>query len=360
VNASAAERNEGLARTETSGGRVDVSVLVPLRNEEAIIQAMVDTMLAQSFEGSVEFLMVDGRSTDTTRSILERAAGSDPRIRIIDSPGVTVPRSLNAGLHAARGDLVARMDAHTLYPSCYLSSGVARLSRGDVACVTGPAIPLGMDKWSRRIALALRTWLGTGGVPFRRPLTEEKDVDRGFGGVWRRDTLLAHNGWDEDSPINEDSELSARIRAAGGRIVCIPEMAASYVPRSSLLALARQYAGYGYYRARTASVHPRSLGRGHVLPPGLVIALPTSVLCRGREAAAARALLAGYAGMVLWTSASVTRHSRRSDIVALPLVFTVMHITWGTGFLSGCVRFIPPAMRGSPTGVSSSDEPTPR
>jgi cellulose synthase/poly-beta-1,6-N-acetylglucosamine synthase-like glycosyltransferase len=326
-------------------GGVDVSVLVPVRNEEAIIQAMVDSMLAQTCDRSAEFLMVDGRSTDATRSILEAAARADSRIRVIDSPGGTIPRALNAGLRAANGELIARMDAHALYPSNYLASGVARLSRGDVACVTGPAIPLGVDRWSRRIALALRTWLGTGGVPFRGPLAEEADVDRGFGGVWRRDTLLAHDGWDEDSPINEDSELSARIRIAGGRIVCIPEMAAHYVPRSSLHALARQYARYGYYRARTATLHPRSLGRGHVLPPGLVIASITSVLGRGRAAAGARAVLAGYAGTVLWASASVASDSPRSDTLALPLVFIVMHLTWGAGFLCGCARFMPAAMQ---------------
>jgi succinoglycan biosynthesis protein ExoA len=306
---------------------------------------MVDSMLAQTFEGSAEFLMVDGRSTDATRSILEQAARADSRIRIIDSSGVTIPRSLNAGLRAASGELIARMDAHTLYPTSSLTSGVARLSRGDVACVTGPAIPQGIDKWSRRIALALRTWLGTGGVPFRTTLTEETDVDRGFGGVWCRDALVAYGGWDEDSPVNEDSELSARIRGAGGRIVCIPEMAAHYVPRSSLRGLARQYARYGHYRARTASLHPRSLGRGHVLPPALVIASIASVLGKGRAAGGARATLAGYAAAVLWTSASVSRSSRRSDMLALPLVFVVMHLTWGVGFLTGCVRFVPGAVR---------------
>ena len=43
---------------------------------------------------------------------------------------------------------------------------------------------------------------------------------------------------------------AAQIRQAGGRIVCVPEMAASYIPRDTLPALARQYLRYGRYRVK--------------------------------------------------------------------------------------------------------------
>ena len=64
--------------------------------------------------------------------------------------------------------------------------------------------------------------------------------------------LEALGGWDELAAVNQDTELSSRIRKDGGRIVCVPQMAADYIPRSSLGALALQYWRYGQYRARTA------------------------------------------------------------------------------------------------------------
>ena len=81
-------------------------------------------MTAQDFDGSVEFLFADGRSSDDTREQLERMAQADPRIRVLDNPLRGTASGLNVCLREARGDYVARMDAHAIYPSCYLQAGV--------------------------------------------------------------------------------------------------------------------------------------------------------------------------------------------------------------------------------------------
>ncbi|MDQ4044324.1 MAG: glycosyltransferase, partial [Chloroflexota bacterium] len=239
-----------------SPARVLVSVLIPTRNEADHVEATVAMLQAQSVAGPVEFIFIDGRSDDETRAILARAAERDPRIKILDNPARFIPNALNIGLGAARGDFVARMDAHTRYPEDYLQRGIGRLEMGDVAWVSGPQLPEGAGRWSRRIALALSGPLGIGGAEFRKPTSREIETDSGFTGLWRRVTLLEHSGWDERWQINEDAELAARIRASGGRIVCLPEMAARYIPRESLGALARQYWRYGRYRALTSLEHP--------------------------------------------------------------------------------------------------------
>ena len=51
--------------------RVDASVLIPVLNEERFIRDTVAAMQAQRFDGSVEFLFMDGRSEDRTKGILE-------------------------------------------------------------------------------------------------------------------------------------------------------------------------------------------------------------------------------------------------------------------------------------------------
>jgi hypothetical protein len=174
--------------------------------------------------------------------------------------------------------------------------------------------------------------LGTGGATFRRASSGEFEVDTGFTGVWHRETLERHGGWDEQWLNDQDFELAARIRKAGGRIVCVPAMAAGYIPRDSLRTLAEQYHRYGFYRVKTSLRHPESLRRSHVLAPGLV--LTAVAAAAGPLKAPARAGLGMYAAAVLAVSA---RETPRADAAALPLIFATMHLAWGAGFLRGCV-----------------------
>lgn len=328
---------------------VDVSVLVPVLNEERYIREAVATMQEQRFPSGLELIFLDGGSHDRTRAILEELAEADPRIRVLDNPGRRTPQGLNLGMAAARGEFVARMDAHTHYPPDYLALGVGRLRDGGVAHVSGPQIPRGRGSWSRRVALALSTRLGTGGASFRHAGDGEIEVDSGFTGVWRRETLLEQNGWDEGWPINQDAELAARIRADGGRLVCLPAMQADYIPRDSLRSLGRQYWRYGTYRAKTARRHPASLRRSHVIAPGLVLAMCTALI-PGRLGRPGRLATLAYLGAVGLVSAGVGRGDdvSASDVLCLPLVFSCMHLTWGAGFVWGSVRFGPPlqALRG--------------
>jgi glycosyltransferase involved in cell wall biosynthesis len=329
------EGEQGGARPE-----VGVSVLTPTLNEEQHIVDTVRCLQAQRHEAPLEFLIVDGRSDDATRELLAGLADDDPRITVLDNPHRGIPFALNIGLRHARGEFVARMDAHTLYPADYLARGVERLRRGDVEWVSGPQLPHGDGRWSRRVALALGTRLGIGGAAFRRA-THEIDVDAGYTGIMRRETLIRRGGWNEDWPINEDGELAARVREAGGRIVCIPEMAALYVPRDSLGSLARQYRRYGTYRAKTCHEHPGSMRRSHLLPPALTITLGAALLPKGRVRRVARLGIAAYVAALLATAASRRRAGAR-DAGSLPLVLATMHLSWGVGFLVGARRFGPP------------------
>jgi succinoglycan biosynthesis protein ExoA len=317
---------------------VDVSVLVPVRNEAAVLREVADAIRGQRFDGRIELLFVDGRSEDGSRAILDELAAEDPRIRVLDNPARRTPQALNLALRAARGRVVARMDAHALYPPDYLARGVARLDRGDVASVSGPQVAAGDGRWARRVALALSTRLGTGGAAFRHRGDEEFEVDSGFTGLWLRETLERHGGWDEAWLNDQDFELAARIRKTGGRIVCVPAMAAAYMPRDSLPALAEQYHRGGFYRVKTSLRHPETMRRSHLLPPALVLTACAAVAGPRPLRRAARAGLGLYGTALLVTSGRAMRDAPAADAAALPLVFATMHGAWGVGFLRGCAR----------------------
>jgi hypothetical protein len=267
---------------------------------------------------------------------------------VFDNPGRTTPHGLNVGLAAARGEYVVRMDAHAFYPPRYIAAGVERLRRGDVEWVAGPAIPRGTGRWSKRVALALNSGLTTVGARKWRATQDgaagdEVELDTGvFAGVWRRETLNRHGGWDVGWPINQDSELAARVLAAGGRIVLLPEMGAEYVPRDNLKGLARQYWRYGMYRGKTSRYHANSLRRSQLVAPALAAAVLGSLAGPRLVRVPARLAVTSYAASLAAVSVRVAEPGEERDAAALPVVFAIMHLTWGFGFLWSAVRFGPP------------------
>jgi hypothetical protein len=332
-----------------AGTPVVASTLTPVLNEERHIRATVAALQAQDLDGLMEFIFIDGASTDRTRAILEELRREDARIVILDNPARHTASALNIGLAAARGAYVARVDAHTWYPRDYLSLSIARLERGDVDWVSGPQVPHAEDGFARWVALALSSRLATGG-------SNRWDADRGasgaevelgtgvFTGVWRTATLHRFQGWDEGWPINQDSEMAARFLRAGSRIVSLPGLAARYVPRDSVRRLARQYFRYGMYRAKTSLRHPHAVRPLHLAMPALVLTAGAALLAPRAVRRPARGLLGAYGLAVVAESSRAASHQAR-DAAGLSLVFATMHAAWGAGFLVGLVRFARPSSR---------------
>lgn len=328
----------------------DVSVLIPVLNEESHIRATVASMLAQDLgDRTFELIFAEGRSDDRTKELLEEMAREDDRIVVVDNPARTTAAGLNACLRHARGRYVARMDAHSFFPPRYLAAGVERLERADgddVVWVAGPVIPRANGRISGAVALALGTRLGVGGSskwqmndPDARS-ADEMELDTGvFAGVWRRETVQRLGGWDDGWPVNQDSELAARVHADGGRIVCLPEMAAEYLPRDNLKALWRQYWRFGFYRAKTGARHRASLRRTHLLPPGIVATALLALVGPRWVRRLARLGLGLYGSAVLATAAAEARRAPLREVLVLPVVLVTIHFSFGCGFVAGWARY---------------------
>jgi cellulose synthase/poly-beta-1,6-N-acetylglucosamine synthase-like glycosyltransferase len=342
-----------------AAAKVDVSVLIPVLDEALHLRRTAALMREQDLDGTIELLFIDGGSSDDSLEILRDLQRQDPRIRVLHNPGRTVPRALNIGLRAARGRYVARMDAHTAYEPDYLRRGIERLDRGDVAWVSGPQIPLGDDRWSRRVALVLSTGAGRGASDKWRAdaaADDERDEEwplttSVFTGVWTRRTLDELGGWDDAQVVNEDSEMAARMLARGQQIVCLASMGSRYRPRGSLRALWQQYRRYGRYRARTFVLHPQSAGPLRVatvgLPPLLALAAAPGPVGR-----LARVGSVAYLGVV---GASVARlRAPSADRLPLGAALVTMHLSWSLGFSEGLVRYLPrrhAIRRSAPTAI---------
>jgi succinoglycan biosynthesis protein ExoA len=307
-----------------------ISVIVPALNEAAHIDACVRSILAQDLTDGFEVIVVDGHSSDETA---ERARAAGATVIENEVPGISA--SLNAGLAAARGEIVVRFDAHAEMPHGYLAACVRALEEeAGAASVGGWREVRGRGPWGRALGAALSTPFGVGHASiWRRPRARDgrRDVEHVPLGCFRTEVLRRVGGWREDILTNEDYELDHRLRGQGGRIVFDPAIWSVYRPRESLDAIARQYWRYGCWKAVVMSDSPRSIKPRQLVPPTLVGGTVLA-LSPGRIAARARFALAIY-GAVLATAAMRSRGGWRT----LPVMATI-HYAWGAGMIRSLPR----------------------
>ncbi len=93
-----------------------VSVIVPVYNGERFLREALESSLNQDYP-PFEVIVVDDGSTDNTATI----AKSYQAVRYIYQENRGASAARNAGIAAARGDLIAFLDADDLWPSDRLS-----------------------------------------------------------------------------------------------------------------------------------------------------------------------------------------------------------------------------------------------
>ena len=87
-----------------------VSVIIPVYNMETTVGKSIDSVLGQTLR-TLELVVVDDGSTDSSGAICDAAAARDDRVRVIHKPNGGVSSARNAGLAAAKGDYIAWLDA---------------------------------------------------------------------------------------------------------------------------------------------------------------------------------------------------------------------------------------------------------
>jgi len=312
-----------------------VSVLVPIRNEEHYIARCLDSILSNDYpRDRLEILVIDGMSTDRSREIIQHYIKQYPFIRLLENPKRIQAAALNIGLQEAKGEIIIRMDAHTIYAPDYIRWCVELLETTEAANVGGLQRAVGTNYVSNAIAIATTTPFGVGNAYFRYA-EKEMWVDTVYLGAWRKSTLEALGGFNEEWVVNEDYELNYRLRKAGGKILLSPKIKCWYYVRPSLKALARQYFRYGFWRVKTFVTYPDSLRWRQLAPPALVVALLLSLGVLPVNWILGITTPTLYLAANLLTSTWIASRRGWKYLPLLPLVFATIHLSWGIGFLSG-------------------------
>jgi glycosyltransferase involved in cell wall biosynthesis len=309
-----------------------ITVIAPMRNEEAHIDSFVDGLAAQDFEGSLQVLVADGASTDDSVAILERAAartGLD--VTVIPNPA-----------RWASGDLIVRLDCHSSYPPDYLRKCAIAAAETGAENVGGIFVPVGRTTMERAVACAMSSPFG--GIHWTRDngSTERVEADTVPYGAFRPSAFVLAGQFDESLVRDQDDEFNLRLRLRGGRIVLDPGIRVYYTPRGSLRAVFKQYYEYGFWKPRVMLKHRQVVSARSMVPVAFVASLAVLV-----PAAAAwppaRLLLAAelalYGGCALAFGAVTV--ARRREWTLLPrvvAVFPAFHCGHGAGMLAGWLR----------------------
>jgi glycosyltransferase involved in cell wall biosynthesis len=183
-----------------------VSVVVPVYNVAEFLGEALDSLFAQDYE-PFEVVVVDDGSTDGSGTI----ARSYPGVRYLRQENQGPAAARNAGIAAARGEIVAFADADDVQLPTRLSVQVGYLIEHPETSAT-----LGRQVWITPPPGAVPdvVWGDLDGIPAMTM-------------VARRRTLAELGGFDPRLRGPEDTDLLIRMREGGHRFVVLPEIVMS-------------------------------------------------------------------------------------------------------------------------------------
>jgi glycosyltransferase involved in cell wall biosynthesis len=184
-----------------------ITIVTPSLNRGAMLADALESVVAQN-DQDVEHIVVDGGSTDMTAGVLSRF----PNVKVLTEQDRNLYEALNKGVRAATGEIIGFLNTDDR-----LSAGALKLvrqmfsGRPSARIVAGAVDVVKVDDTSRvkRVRfddprfLRLRLQSIFSGVAFLN------------GCFFRRDTLLALNGFDERFGLIADKDLLLRAAARG-------------------------------------------------------------------------------------------------------------------------------------------------
>lgn len=212
----------------------DISVIVPVRNGEDSLPALLASIAAQTLERErFELIVVDNASTDQTAE-LARASGAT----VVHEPKPNRSRARNAGARAARADVFAFTDADCEADPGWLAAflacrGAAPLVAGDVRVSTGQP-PNAVERFESLWRFGQEHWVRDGWAATANLLVERSAFEAigGFDTGWRH--------------IGEDVDFCLRARRKGLALGWCPDAVVSHYAEDELWTMLKRAFFHGY------------------------------------------------------------------------------------------------------------------
>lgn len=243
-----------------------VSVAIPTYNEALHIEKVIKSFLANSYPNLIEVLVADGGSTDGTQDIVSRLSQEDSRVKLLHNPLKVQSAGLNQIIQISTGDIFLRADAHSDYAPDYIERCVEALLKSKALNVGGAQRFAAKTKFQAGVALASKSFLGSGGAKYRNP-NYDGYADTVYLGCFWKNILLNISGYNPDTSPNEDAELNQRLlNESNDAIYVSSKICVWYYPRNNWKSLFTQYFKYGKGRYLTTTKHRNQLQLRGKLP----------------------------------------------------------------------------------------------
>lgn len=319
-----------------------VSVIVPCRNEQRHIAQCLDSILANDYPSDrTEILVLDGMSEDRTREIVRGYEEKYSRVRLVDNLKRTIPAALNTGISNARGDVVIKMDAHSTYQSSHIRLCVAYQEKYRAENVGGvwKMLPGSDSTVARAIVVALAHRFGSGSAKIKVGVTQPTWTDSAAFGCFKKELFSRIGLFNERLRAGSDTDMNMRIKAAGGRILLVPEIVVNYFADPNLKAFWKHNFADGVWVTYVMKFGSRGWSWRHWVPMEFVLSLLVSLVLALIKPAMLPLFLA-IVGLYLVVSLGVSlqlaiRERSVKQFFLLPIVFAVRHLAHGSGALLG-------------------------
>ena len=194
---------------------VSVSVIIPTLNEEKMIGKCLESLAESHYpRDRFEVIVVDNGSRDHTLEIA-RSFSTRLRMTILQQAGVNISGLRNLGAAAAKGDVLAFVDADCSIPANWIENATRHLASDDAGVIGGDYEIPKNSSWVARVWFEIAYATKDGEVTF---------VPSG-NMLMKSSTFRQIGGFNDTLKTSEDCELCFRAREAGFPVRLIREIA---------------------------------------------------------------------------------------------------------------------------------------
>lgn len=318
-----------------------VSIVIPSRNEESCIANCLDSLVNLDYpKNLLEVIICDGLSTDTTQEIVAEYEKKYPFIKLLINSKQTTPFAMNLGIENSTGDIIVIMGAHTELLPDYINACLDAFTINPaIGCVGGIVKNIPENSKSEIISLAMSSSFGVGNAHFRTG-NNEGYVDTLGPGAYKREVFEKAGLIDIELARNQDDEFNYRIGKKGYLIYLFGKTVAKYFVRASFSKLFRQYYQYGYWKVYVNKKHKTITSARQLVPFLFVCFLITGIFVSFIHIY----LFFGYIlvlllYLVMAFAAAFSKTKNIVNVFKVVYAFVVLHISYGTGYLNGLIRF---------------------
>lgn len=322
-----------------------VSLCMIAYNEANALEGLFKDISLQDYpHDKIEIVFVDSMSTDNTYAIMEKFKEDDFGFRdviIVQSIKKNQARSWNAALMTAHGDVIIRVDAHARIPRDFVSRNVINLMSGeDVVGGGRPNITSDISSWKLTLLAAEDSLFGSSVASYRRPTTQKEYLDSLFHAAYRREVIEKVGGFNENLGRTEDNEFHYRIRQAGYKMCCCPDIISYQHTRNNLKYMIYQKYSNGRWIGLTTSECPGCLSYFHFAPFAFVVSLVLCIILALLGFPLFLYVLLALYGMfdIVNTVGCCTMKNVQPQFVLLPFIFPMLHLAYGYGTIVGLIQ----------------------